>query len=144
MNKTIQSAQRTHYIETMSGRRRYLKENILDKEGQGRTNRQAVNSVIQGSAADLLKCAMVLLWKPLEELDCEIVLQIHDELIINCPDDMTVCLNAIKLLERVMCVDSKMMLQELWNLNHPSNRGSFDVLLEQSVIMGKTMSFKEE
>ena len=64
MSEAVTSARRQHAVETLAGRLRYL----APQEGgeAGRQDRQAVNSVIQGSAADLLKCAMVGLWEELE------------------------------------------------------------------------------
>ena len=143
MKSTISSARKTHFVETLSGRRRYFKAKDSGGEGLAHIDRQAVNSVIQGSAADLLKCAMILLWKPLRELDCEIILQIHDELVIDCPDQDEVCEKVIALLNQVMCVESKRMLQNICKTNHPDIQYDFDVPLEQSVNIGKNMAFKE-
>ena len=99
--------------------------------------------MIQGSAADLLKCAMVLLWGPLEALDCEIALQIHDELIIDCPMEEVVVKQVVELLQRVMCEDAKEMLQSLHRKNHPEITNSFTIPLEQSVKIGTNMEFEE-
>lgn len=143
MKNTISSARKTHFVETLSGRRRYFKAKDASGEGLAHIDRQAVNSVIQGSAADLLKCAMILLWKPLSELDSEIILQIHDELVIDCPDSDEVCEKVIALMKQVMCVESKKMLQDICKANHPEVQYDFDVLLEQSVNIGKNMAFKE-
>ena len=78
-------AHRAHAVETLAGRLRYLSASSAD--ASNRQDRQAINSVIQGSAADLLKCAMILLWGKLEALDCDIILQIHDELILEAPGE---------------------------------------------------------
>ena len=154
-------ARTDHYVETLAGRRRPLgvthshsnpppttpitttsstttPSPSVDK---ARPDRQAVNSVIQGSAADLLKCAMILLWKPLEALGCEILLQIHDELIIDCPKDDEVIKQVVNLLNQVMCVDAKNMLQALYRKNHPEVTHAFTIPLEQSVKIGTDMSF---
>ena len=100
MKNTISSARKTHFVETLSGRRRYFKAKDTSGEGLAHIDRQAVNSVIQGSAADLLKCAMILLWKPLSELDSEIILQIHDELIFVVPENELECM--ISLVKEAM------------------------------------------
>ena len=99
--------------------------------------------MIQGSAADLLKCAMVLLWSPLEDLGCEIALQIHDELIIDCPKDDAVVKQVVELLQRVMCGEAKEMLQNLHRKNHPEITDVFSIPLEQSVKIGTNMEFEE-
>ena len=143
MKSTISSARKTHFVETLSGRRRYFKAKDANGEGLTHIDRQAVNSIIQGSAADLLKCAMILLWKPLSELDCEIILQIHDELVIDCPDNAEVCEKVVSLLNQVMCVEAKKLLQDMYKTNHPEIQYDFDVPLEQSVNIGKNMAFKE-
>ena len=127
-------------METLAGRRRALEAAGEDKS---RPDRQAVNSVIQGSAADLLKCAMVMLWEPLEALGCSICVQIHDELVIDCPDDDDVVKQVVELLRRVMCEDAKAELQKLYCENHPDVRYAFDVPLEQTVQMGTNMGFSE-
>ena len=127
-------------METLAGRRRALETAGEDKS---RPDRQAVNSVIQGSAADLLKCAMVRLWSPLEALGCSICVQIHDELVIDCPDDDDVVKQVVELLRRVMCEEAKETLQQLHCLNHPDAEYAFDVPLEQTVQVGTNMGFSE-
>lgn len=141
IDSTMQSARAKHYVETLAGRRRSLEANM--GEDKTRSDRQAVNSVIQGSAADLLKCAMILLWPQLEKLGCEICVQIHDELIIDCPDDPDLVKQVVEMLQRVMCDEAKKELQRLYRLNHPEVTYEFEVPLEQSVQIGKNMSFSE-
>ena len=80
------------YTETLLGRRRYFPQ--LAKDGQpapaqvrARAEREAVNSPIQGSAADIIKLAMIALPKALEqaELGADMLLQVHDELVFEVP-----------------------------------------------------------
>ncbi|MEE9216254.1 MAG: DNA polymerase I [Anaerolineales bacterium] len=80
------------YTETLLGRRRYFPQ--LSKEGQpspaqvrARAEREAVNSPIQGSAADIIKLAMIALPGALEEagLGADMLLQVHDELVFEVP-----------------------------------------------------------
>ena len=70
------------------GRRRAIPD-IDDRNGQKRqlAERLAINSVVQGSAADLIKVAMVNLQHRIEEasLPAKLLLQIHDELVVECP-----------------------------------------------------------
>jgi len=80
------------YTETLLGRRRYFPQ--LAKDGQpapaqvrARAEREAVNSPIQGSAADIIKLAMIALPEALEqaELGADMLLQVHDELVFEVP-----------------------------------------------------------
>jgi DNA polymerase-1 len=80
------------YTETILGRRRYFPE--LAKNGQSappqvraRAEREAINSPIQGSAADIIKLAMIRLPSALEQagLRAKMLLQVHDELVLECP-----------------------------------------------------------
>lgn len=72
------------YVTTLFGHRRYFRDGIrsLRKGGLNRSEREAVNTVIQGTAADLIKQAMVRLYDQLpRELETNLLLQIHDELV---------------------------------------------------------------
>jgi DNA polymerase I-like protein with 3'-5' exonuclease and polymerase domains len=76
-----------HYLTTILGRKRRLpKINSGEKGIRGYTERQAVNSLIQGSAADLIKYAMVRLGDSLPD-DMRLILSVHDELVVLCPED---------------------------------------------------------
>ena len=85
----IDKAHDLGYVETMCGRRRVI-HNIDSANGQERAlaERHAINSVVQGSAADLIKIAMINLHGSLPSLhrDARLVLQVHDELVIEVPD----------------------------------------------------------
>ena len=140
IDSTMQVARSKHYVETLAGRRRSLDASTTDKT---RSDRQAVNSVIQGSAADLLKCAMILLWPQLEALGCEIRIQIHDELIIDCPEEPELLKQVVEILQQVMCDEAKKELQRLHRINHPEVTYDFEVPLEQNVQIGHNMSFSE-
>lgn len=78
------------YVSTLLGRRRYLRE-IHDTNYQVRefARRAAMNAPIQGTAADLIKIAMIKVNKALKEngLESKIILQIHDELLIKVPEN---------------------------------------------------------
>ena len=81
-------ARRHGYVSTLMGRRRYLPD--IDSDHGGRrqlAERVATNTPIQGSAADIIKLAMVNLYRDLEAegLESAMVLQIHDELLLECP-----------------------------------------------------------
>jgi len=82
---------RTHgYTVTMFGRRRYIPEiNERNKNMQAFGERVAMNSPVQGSAADIIKIAMVNVATALKKsgLDANLILQVHDELIIDCSEE---------------------------------------------------------
>ena len=88
--KVIDEANSQGYVSTMLGRRRYLNE-IHDSNYQRRefAKRAAMNAPIQGSAADLIKKAMIEVDKKLKDnkLKTKMVLQIHDELIFKVPKE---------------------------------------------------------
>ncbi len=88
--KLVDNAQKDGYVSTMLGRRRYLRE-LHDSNYQIRefAKRAAMNAPIQGSAADLIKIAMISTEKALKEagLKTKMVLQIHDELIFKVPKE---------------------------------------------------------
>ncbi len=83
LDKVVAQATDNGYVETIFGRKRYLpmlraKNKMLIAQGQ----RMAQNTPIQGSAADIIKMAMNKVAKEIREMDCKLILQVHDELII--------------------------------------------------------------
>ena len=78
------------YVETIMKRRRYIPE-LKSKNYNVRSfgERVALNTPIQGSAADIIKVAMVKFYNRLNEenLKAKLILQVHDELIVDCPED---------------------------------------------------------
>lgn len=86
MQDIIADAKEKGYVETIFGRRRYIPElNASNKNIQSFGERIALNTPIQGSAADIIKLAMVRVYKALkdENLKSKLILQVHDELIID-------------------------------------------------------------
>ncbi|MFA5411491.1 MAG: DNA polymerase I [Candidatus Omnitrophota bacterium] len=82
-------AQKNGFVTTISGRRRYLPEiNNKNQAIRQMALRQAVNTPVQGSAADLIKLAMIQIHRQLEtrRLKTEMILQIHDELVFDVPE----------------------------------------------------------
>lgn len=90
MDKTIAFCEENGYVKTLFNRRRYIKE-INDKNYMMREfgKRAAMNAPIQGSAADLIKLAMIQIYKRMEEeqVKSRMILQIHDELIFDVADE---------------------------------------------------------
>jgi len=88
MNECIRQAREQGYVETMYGRRRYLPD-ILSRNSvvRGNAERNAINSPIQGSAADVIKIAMVRIHEALSERGSQaaMILQVHDELNFDVP-----------------------------------------------------------
>lgn len=90
MEEIKQKAHETGYVETLFGRRRYLPQ-LQSKNHNIRAfgERVAMNMPIQGTAADIIKIAMVRIWQRLrkENRRARLILQVHDELIIETPAD---------------------------------------------------------
>ena len=89
MADIIESAKRDGYVSTLYGRRRYLPElKVANFNTRSFGERVARNMPIQGSAADIMKLAMVHVDRRLREegLQARIILQVHDELIVECPE----------------------------------------------------------
>lgn len=83
MDRQISIAREKGYVETIKGRRRYLKDiNSSNAVVRGMAERNAINAPIQGSAADIIKIAMINIHRKLEEkqLKSKMILQVHDEL----------------------------------------------------------------
>jgi DNA polymerase-1 len=89
MSGIVSTARNTGYTETLLGRRRYLPElssgNFRERQSG---ERMALNAPIQGSAADIIKKAMIDLDSALEQsgTGAAMLLQVHDELVIEAPD----------------------------------------------------------
>ena len=86
----IQKTEQSGYVTTISGRRRYIPTiNSRNKTEKSAAERVAVNTPIQGSAADIVKTAMLKLDRRLaaEQSNARLLLQVHDELILECPQE---------------------------------------------------------
>jgi len=87
-DETIRDAHENGYVKTILNRRRYLTGIDSDNHNiRAFSERAAVNSVIQGSSADLIKVAMVKIDNLLKDYKTKMILQIHDELIFKVPAD---------------------------------------------------------
>jgi len=86
MDEVIQFAQEHEYVETMLGRRRYLRDiNSRNFTQKSFAERNAINAPIQGSAADIIKLAMIHIhqWLKSEKLKSKMIMQVHDELVFD-------------------------------------------------------------
>lgn len=90
MSDIVKDAEEKGFVKTLFNRRRYIPE-IHSRNFNQRSfaQRTALNTPIQGSAADIIKIAMVNVYNRLknENLKAKLILQVHDELIIDCPKD---------------------------------------------------------
>lgn len=103
MDKTVADARKNGYVMTMMGRRRHLRD-INSRNGMIRSSaeRNAINTPIQGTAADMIKIAMANIHQALKKshLKTKMILQVHDELVFDVPKG--------ELEEVKMLVDDKM------------------------------------
>lgn len=90
MQEQVDFARENGYVETVLGRRRYLKDiNSSNAVVRGAAERNAVNAPIQGSAADIIKLAMINIYKRFRESNYKsrMLLQVHDELVFDIHND---------------------------------------------------------
>jgi DNA polymerase I len=103
MESSLEQIRKNGYAETLFGRRRYFPDinstNFILRQA---AERAAVNMPIQGTEADLMKLSMVECEKELEKLhnDCNILLQVHDSILVECPKDISK--NVADTIKRVM------------------------------------------
>jgi DNA polymerase-1 len=86
MDDTLVSARKNGFVETVTGRRRYIRDiNSSNGTVRGSAERNAINAPIQGSAADMIKIAMVTIESELTQraLNTRMLLQVHDELVFD-------------------------------------------------------------
>ncbi|MDE5573970.1 MAG: DNA polymerase I, partial [Muribaculaceae bacterium] len=92
ISDAIENARQKGYVETVMGRRRYLPDiNSRNNVVRGYAERNAVNAPLQGSAADIIKRAMINIYNALNEqgFKSKMIIQVHDELIFNVvPDEL--------------------------------------------------------
>ncbi len=112
IEETLKEAKNLGYTQTYFNRRRYFENiNSPNKKLAEFEKRAAVNAKIQGTAADIIKIAMVKLDKALENFDAKMILQIHDELLIECKDNQ---IDKIKLIVKEImeqCVNFEVPLK---------------------------------
>ena len=89
INSTLEMANEKGYVETWYGRRRYLGAELNSRNANIRefAARAAINAPLQGTSADIIKMAMVDLFEKLKNYKSKMILQIHDELVLEVPKD---------------------------------------------------------
>ncbi len=88
MSDTLDFARQNGYVETLLGRRRYLRDiNSANPTVRGYAERNAINAPIQGSAADMIKIAMINIHNEIisKKLNAKMTMQVHDELVFDVP-----------------------------------------------------------
>ena len=88
VDKTVEDAKKSGEVHTLFGRRRKISE-LSSSNFMTRSfgERAAMNTPLQGSAADIIKIAMISVSEKLKGTSAKLILQIHDELIVECPDE---------------------------------------------------------
>ena len=117
MENVVSQARELGYVQTIKGRRRYLRDlQSRNQLARSHAERNAVNTPIQGSAADLIKLAMIRTHRAIKKqgLQARILLQVHDELVLELPRTELPAVQA--LLQEAMC-------QALPELNIPLEIG---------------------
>ena len=90
LESTRSEARRLGYVQTLFGRRRYIPEiNSANAQVRLAAERMAINMPLQGTAADIIKLAMIDVYREMErrQLKSKMILQVHDELIFDVPED---------------------------------------------------------
>lgn len=105
LEKTKESARLNGFTQTITGRKRFIKginsRNKMEVQG---AERIAINTPIQGSAADIVKKAMIDVSKEIQKtgIPLKMLLQVHDELIFECPDDEETVNSSVSLIRSKM------------------------------------------
>ena len=98
MDKTIEGARENGYVQTLLGRRRYMPEiTASDHNVRAEAERMAINMPVQGTAAEIIKLAMLRMQERLDESGMRtlMLLQIHDELLFETPEEEREALTSI-------------------------------------------------
>ncbi len=116
MDESINHAREKEYVETILGRRRYLRDiNSRNISTRGFAERNAINAPIQGSAADIIKIAMINInrWLQREKLRTKMILQVHDELVfdLHVDEQQTVKPKVIELMKTAVLLDVPMEVE---------------------------------
>ena len=126
--QTILNAETNGYVETILGRRRPIMNiNSRNKVEKAGAERMAINTPVQGSAADIVKKAMIEVDSALKEMNngAKLLLQVHDELILECPDEQKTVEETIALVKDKMENAVKLNVPLRVSIEHGKNWGEF-------------------
>ncbi|MBQ5999139.1 MAG: DNA polymerase I [Treponema sp.] len=126
--ETIAFAESNGYVTTIFGRRRPIANiNSRNKLEKASAERIAVNTPVQGSAADIVKKAMIDVNRALKEKNngARLLLQVHDELILECPDDNTVIEETLAIVKDKMENAVKLNVPLRVSIEYGKNWGEF-------------------
>lgn len=126
--QTILNAETNGYVETILGRRRPIMNiNSKNKVEKAGAERMAINTPVQGSAADIVKKAMIEVDSALKEMNngAKLLLQVHDELILECPDEQKTIEETIALVKDKMENAVKLNVPLRVSIEHGKNWGEF-------------------
>lgn len=127
-SQTISNAETNGYVETILGRRRpILNINSKNKVEKSGAERMAINTPVQGSAADIVKKAMIDVNAALEKINngAKLLLQVHDELILECPDNEKTIAETIAIVKEKMENAVKLNVPLRVSIEHGKNWGEF-------------------
>ena len=119
MKRVVEEAREKGYTSTIYGRKREIPElkstNFNIRQG---AERMALNTPIQGTAADLIKLAMIRVDKALAEHfpEAELLLQVHDELIVECPEEIAESVAGLisREMEQIATLDVPLLAEAKW------------------------------
>lgn len=128
LDETKAFARKNGFVETICGRRRFIPEikssSKLVLQG---AERIAVNTPIQGSAADIVKIAMIRVQEAFSKnnIPARMLLQVHDELIFECPEEMNAVEKAVSVIRHEMEHAVKLRIPLRVSIEHGKNWGEF-------------------
>ena len=128
INSTIQKTEETGFVQTIFGRKRHIANiNSKNKLEKSSAERMAVNTPVQGSAADIVKKAMLDVSKALEEenTQAKLILQVHDELLVECPDNPQTIEKTISIIKEKMENAVKLNVPLKVSIEYGKNWGEF-------------------
>ena len=122
MENAVAQARKDGYVETMLGRRRYLTDiNSRNFNQRSFAERTAMNTPIQGSAADIIKKAMLLVFEALQEkqLRSRLLLQVHDELVLEVVEEERLAVAALvkEKMEQAVCLQVPLLVDVHYGVN---------------------------
>jgi len=119
MKSVVEDARESGYTKTLYGRRRYIPElKSSNYNIRQSAERMALNTPVQGTAADLIKLAMIRVDSALREQypEAKLLLQVHDELIVECPENIAdkVATLISREMEQVAKLDVPLIAEAKW------------------------------